>query len=242
MKRILAVLLLFSFSFAEVIYTDGTKDIETCVVKDKTANIDLPCPVKDLYFSPEIEASITQQTPNTITFVLREKEGSITAVCDKFSYTFLLKAKDKCDNHKVIKDKRIQIGKKLKETDFDKEELLNRARGLLRGMVKSEPVRGYNIKPFKFETVINNDDYFKANFFAVYEGGRLVGLIGKIKNYSQYITKKINVRDLMRKGFVLVYIEGMEDEVVSFEPEEERYVFIVALKDSFKKIPYLLGD
>ncbi len=243
MKKITAFLSLslIGFSQAGTIYTSGSSDIEICVKEKKTASIDLPCNITDLYFSSEVDAQVTQKSPKTIAFILKKEEGSITAVCKDIGYTFIISSGEKCDNHYEIKDKRIQEGEKIEGAEFDKEELLNETRTLLKGMIKGKAVRGYNIKPFNIESVIDNDDYFKVRFFLLYDSGRIIGLVGKVKNYSEYFTKTLNLREFLKKGWIAVHVEGMNGEVIKIQPEGERTIFVVALKDSFKNIPFIEG-
>lgn len=243
MRRvILGVLAGFTIAFGEALYTDGKSDLRICVKPESLASIDLPCEVKELYFSNEIQADVKAKAPKSVVLGLKEgeKEGTLTAVCKDYSYTFIIKAGKNCDNHKVVVDRRIQEGKDIDTASFDKQTLLNNARGLMRAMIRGEAVRGYEIKPFNVVSVINNDDYLKASFSVVYDGANLVGLIGKIKNYSKYIDKQIDIPKMMQKGYVLLYVEGMEGERVKLMPQEERRIFIVALKGKYR-IPYLEG-
>jgi len=240
MKRLILSFLIPAVSFAEVLYTDGTKSIQTCVKSKQVATIDLKCPVQDIYFTPEIKAEIQKQTPETVAFVLNGKTGSLTAVCKGISYVFEIKSGKNCDLKKVVWDLRFHKKEDVKVSEFNKEELLNKARNLLAGMVKGKLVRGYDLKAVKIESVINDDDYFKIKINTVYLGGRLIGYAGTITNYSKYISKTLNIPDVMKKGYVLFYVEGMNDKEVVFKPEESKQVFIVALKNAeANKIPYV---
>lgn len=238
-KLMFSVLGVFTLAIGETLYTDGTSDIETCVKPKVIASIDFPCIVREVYYSKEIQADVKPKAPKTVVFALKEgKDGALTAVCKDYSYTFVIKEGKDCDNHKVLIDKRLVQGKQLDITNFDKESLLNNARGLMKAMIKGEAVRGYEIKPFHAVSVINNDDYLKAHFSVVYDGSYLVGFVGKIKNYSRYIDKQVDASSIMQKGWVLLYIDGMEKGKVKLMPQEERSIFVVAIK-SKAKIPYM---
>ncbi len=240
MKKVLAVLLTVSISFAEVLYTDGTSDIRTCLKPKTLTSIDFPCEVKELYFSNEVQADIKPKVPKSIIVALKEDKetGSLTAVCEKTSYSFIFKAKDRCDSYKKVVDKRFVKGEDIKGSRFEKERIINQANSLMKGMIKGVPVRGYEIKPFNVTKIVNNDDYLKMHLNTVYDGSYLVGFIGTIKNYSRYIDKQINLKKLMQKGWILLYIEGLEGESITLVPQEERKVFIVALK-KHSSIPYM---
>ena len=248
MKKLIATLGLVSFGlgfggvFGENVYTDGTTDVRVCVMPERIASVDLPCDVQAIYFSQEIQAEIKPKAPRTVIFGLmdKKKEGSLTAVCKDVSYTFIIKSDPKCDNHKVLIDKRFTVKKDVDEATFNKEYVLNQARGLLKGMINGEAVRGYEIKKFNKEVIINDDDYLRAKFNTVYVGGNLIGFVGRIKNYSNYVDKVVNVKKLMQKGYILLYVKGLEDESIKLSPKEEREIFIVAI-NGVSEIPYLEG-
>jgi len=236
-RKSLAGLLIATSVFGEVLYATDGRDFQVCVEKNKTFSIDFPCNVTDVYYTPELDADVKKTAPMTVVGVLTEDTGSLTAVCKNRSFTFVFRAKEGCDNHKTIRGLHTS-GKPLDEGKFNYQSLLNRARGLMKGMIRGESVRGYRIKPIKVKTVLNNDDYFRAEFNQIYEGSRLVGFVGTIRNYSKFIDKVFDAKKMMKKGYVLLYVEGMESPVVKLKPEEERKIFIVALKGK-TKIPYL---
>ena len=237
LKKVLTgVLFLSTIAFSEILYTDGTRDIRTCAEKEKIGSIDFPCPIREVIYSRGIEAHINQKAPKTVSFLLEGEEETITAICKNYSYTLVIKAKDKCDNRKVIKDRRIVEAKDIDVSKFNKEYILNQARNLMVGMIKGVPVRGYEIKPINKEVVIDYDDFFRAKFFKIYDGAYFIGFIGKVKNYSKYITKKFDIKKMMGKGYVLGYIENIDNKV--FQPQEERTVYFVVLK-SYAKLPYM---
>lgn len=245
MRRGVLGLLMFvvvGSSFGEVLYTDGRMDVRTCIPSGAIGSIDVPCEVSDLYFSDEIEADVKPTSPKSVVFGLKEKKksGVITIACQDRSYSVVVVSGKDCDTKKVIVDKRDSVKVPSDNSVFSNEEMLNNARGLLKGMIRGESVRGYEVKPLNKITVINNDDYFKAYFDVVYVGSGLVGYRGKIKNLSKYIEKSIRLKDFMQKGYVLVYIEGQSDERVVFRPNEERQVFIVAMKSN-TALPYTEG-
>lgn len=239
MRKIIAALLVVGIAGAEVLYTDGSHDMRTCIPVGRTASIDFPCQITDLVYPDGVEATASQTSPKSVAVMLTDKTGSLTVFCKDRSYTIQLSEGKKCDLHKRVVDTRIRdrgIGDR--EASFDKEELLNEARTLMKGMVKGVAVRGYEIRPLHVKQVINNDDYLKAEFKEVYIGSSLVGFKGKIRNYSKYIDKKVSVDELMRRGYVLLYIQGMEGKTVVLQPEEEREIFIVAERGR-TKLPYM---
>ncbi len=238
MKKVMTILLAFPiFSLAQTIYTDGSKNIEICVKEKQTASIDVGCTINDIYFTNSVQAEIQKTNPKTIVFILNDKTGSITAVCSSKSYVFEIKSGRKCDLKKVIVDTTLYKKEDVKVSSFNKEETLNQARNLLVGMVKNKAVRGYDVKNIKVESIINNDDFFKIKIEKIYIGGRLIGYKGYITNFSKYVSKSVYIPALMKKGYILFYIQGMDKETVEFKPEETKQVFIVVLNQN--KIPYV---
>lgn len=241
MKKLLLILAFVSYSFSEVLYTDGNIDIRTCLMPKTIASIDLPCEVKELYFSNELKADVKPKAPKTIVVAIKEDKtsGSLTAVCKDTSYSFIFKVKENCESYKKVVDKRFVKKEEVDASNFSKEYIINEASKVMKGMVKGIAVRGYEIKPFKITKIVNNDDYLKLHLDIAYDGSFLVGFKGKIKNYSSYIDKQINIRKLMQKGWVMFYMDGLKSENIVLKPNEEREVFIIAIKDKLS-VPYIL--
>lgn len=242
MRKLLLSLAMFSLANAEVLYTDGNMDIETCLMPKTLTSIDFPCEIKELYFSNELKADVKPKAPRTVVVAIKEdkKSGSLTAVCEETSYSFIFKVDESCENYKKVVDKRFSKKEEIAGSNFSKEYIVNESSKVMKAMVKSISVRGYEIKPFNITKVVNNDDYLKLHLDTVYDGSYLIGFKGKIKNYSDYIDKKINVRKLMQKGWVMLYIDGLENENIVLKPNEEREIFIVAIKDRLS-IPYSIS-
>lgn len=235
MRKMFFVLLVATgISFAENLYTDGSSDIKTCIASGTLASVDVPCGVEEVFFSEEVEADAKPGSPKTVVFGLKEKKksGSLTIACKDRSYTLIITSGKDCDSKKVIVDRRDRQQVKVDATEFNTEALLNTARGLLKGMISGQHVRGYEIKPITRLVLINNDDYLKAVFDTVYDGSGLVGFSGRIKNHSKYIDKQIDIKRIMQKGYILLYIEGLNEEKITLKPQEERRIYIVALKSS----------
>jgi hypothetical protein len=239
MKRLIvgAVLGLISLSHAEKVYTDGTSDIKTCGIKDQVGSIVAPCKITDIYFTG-MEANISATSPNVVSYILTEDVGSLTVSCKDRAYTFVIKADKKCDNHKFIIDK-TNIAKADKSLPTDENSIVDEAKELMKSMVNGVVARGYDIKPTKAQIVVANDDYLKINIDAIYLGGQLNGYVGTIKNLSKFVSKKIYLPNLMERGWVMVYIEGMNDKDVELKPEESRRIFIVATPNADRlTMPY----
>jgi hypothetical protein len=239
MKRlILSVVLGFvSLSYAEKVYTDGTSDIKTCGIKDQVGSIVAPCKITDIYFTG-MEANISATSPNIASYILTEDAGSLTISCKDKAYTFVFNAEKKCDNHKVIVDK-TNIPKVDKVPPTEENSVVDEAKELMKSMVNGVVSRGYDIKPTKAQMVIANDDYLKVNIDTIYIGGQLNGYVGTIKNLSKFISKRIYLPNLMEKGWIMVYIEGMDGQDIELKPEEARRIFIIATPNADRlTMPY----
>jgi len=128
MKRLIVGLLTaVAIANGEVLYTDGSHDIDTCLIKGQVGSIDFPCYITDIYYPDSIQADIKKTAPKSVAVVLTDETGTLTAVCRNHSYTLVFRASDKCDNHKVVVDKRIVNKEYIKGAAFDKEALLNPA-------------------------------------------------------------------------------------------------------------------
>ena len=231
MKRLIigAILGITSLSYAEKIYTDGSTDIKTCGIKDQVGSVVAQCKITDIYFTG-MEANISATSPNVVSYILNEDTGSLTIACKDKAYTFIFKASDKCDNQKFIIDKTVPV---------EDNSVVDEAKELMRDMVNGVVSRGYDIKPVKAQIVVANDDYLKINIQTIYLGGQLNGYVGTIKNLSKFVSKRIYLPNLMEKGWVMVYIEGMNDKDVELKPEESKRIFIVAMPNANKlAIPY----
>jgi len=104
-------------------------------------------------------------------------------------------------------------------------------------MVKGENIRGYERRPYGGVSVLENDDYLRIRWREVYVGGRLIGYTGYLENLSSYFTKKVNIKRIMGKGWVEVYVEGWEksdseEPVVELLPLEKKAIFVVMLRHS----------
>jgi hypothetical protein len=228
---------LISLSYAEKVYTDGTSDIKTCGLKDQVGTIVSPCKVTDIYYTG-MEANISTTSPFVVSYVLTDDIGSLTISCKDKAYTFVLKAENKCDNHKFIVDK-TNIPKIDKTRPVEDNSIIDEAKGLMKDMVNGVVSRGYDIRPVKIQSVVANDDYLKINIDTVYVGGQLNGYIGTIKNLSKFVSKRIYLPNLMEKGWILVHIEGMDGNSVDLNPEESRRIFIVAMPNADRlTLPY----
>lgn len=239
MKRLIVsmVLGLASLSYAEKIYTDGTSDIKTCGIKNQVGTVVAPCKITDIYFTG-MEANISATSPSVVSYVLTEDAGSLTVSCRDKAYTFVFKADKKCDNHKFIIDK-TNIPKVDKSLAIEENSIVDEAKELMKDMVNGVVSRGYDIKPVKAQLVVANDDYLKINIDTIYIGGQLNGYVGTIKNLSKFVSKRIYLPNLMEKGWILVYIEGMDGQDVELKPEEERRIFIVATPNADRlTMPY----
>jgi hypothetical protein len=239
MKRLIvgAVLGLISLSYAEKVYTDGTSDVKTCGIKDQVGSIVAPCKITDIYFTG-MEANISATSPNIASYVLTEDTGSLTISCKDKAYTFIFKSSDKCDNHKFIVDK-TNIPKIDKTMPVEDNSIVDESKELMRSMVNGVVSRGYDIKPVKAQVVVANDDYLKINIDTIYLGGQLNGYVGTIRNLSKFVSKKIYLPNLMEKGWIMVYIEGMDGKDVELKPEETRRIFIVATPNADRlNMPY----
>lgn len=231
MRNILVSLAIFGVAFGENIYTDGSSDLRACI-GDGLASFDFPCEVRELHFSNEIQADVKPTAPKSVVVGFKEKQksGSFTVFCEIKSYTVVLTKGKECENKKVVIDttmKSIPISDK--DADFSKEAFLNNARGLMAGMVNGKAVRGYEIKPINITTFLNDDDFLKVEFSTLYQSGTLVGYVGKVKNLSKYIDKKIVLHKIMQKGWVMLYIDGMRDKEIVLRPQEERSIYLIAL-------------
>jgi hypothetical protein len=239
MKRLIVgvVLGLVSLSYAEKIYTDGTSDVKTCGIKDQVGSIVAPCKITDIYYTG-MEANISATSPNIASYVLTEDSGSLTISCKDRAYTFVFKAEQKCDNHKFIVDK-TNIPKADKTPPVEDSSIIDEAKELMKSMVNGVVARGYDIKPAKAQIVVANDDYLKINIDTIYLGGQLNGYVGTIKNLSKFVSKRIYLPNLMEKGWIMVYIEGMNDKDIELKPEESRRIFIVATPNADRlSMPY----
>lgn len=239
MKRLIVgvVLGLTSLSYAEKVYTDGTSDVKTCGIKDQVGSIVAPCKITDIYFTG-MEANISATSPNVASYVLTEDTGSLTISCKNKAYTFVFKAEQKCDNHKFIIDK-TNIPKIDKTPPIEDNSITDEAKELMKDMVNGVVSRGYDIKPVKAQSVVANDDYLKINIDTVYVGGQLNGYVGTIVNLSKFVSKRIYLPNLMEKGWVMIYIEGMDGQDIELKPEESKRIFIVAMPNADKlAIPY----
>ena len=239
MKRLIigAVLGITSLSYAEKIYTDGSTDIKTCGIKDQVGSVVAQCKITDIYFTG-MEANISATSPNVVSYILSEDAGSLTIACKDKAYTFIFKASDKCDNQKFIIDK-TNIAKIDKTVPVEDNSVIDESKELMRDMVNGVVSRGYDVKPVKAQIVVANDDYLKINIQTIYLGGQLNGYVGTIKNLSKFVSKRIYLPNLMEKGWVMVYIEGMNDKDVELKPEESKRIFIVAMPNANKlAIPY----
>lgn len=239
MKRLIVgvVLGLTSLSYAEKVYTDGTSDVKTCGIKDQVGSIVAPCKITDIYFTG-MEANISATSPNVASYVLTEDTGSLTISCKNKAYTFVFKSEQKCDNHKFIIDK-TNIPKIDKTPPIEDNSITDEAKELMKDMVNGVVSRGYDIKPVKAQSVVANDDYLKINIDTVYVGGQLNGYIGTIANLSKFVSKRIYLPNLMEKGWVMIYIEGMDGQDIELKPEESKRIFIVAMPNADKlAIPY----
>jgi hypothetical protein len=225
--------------------TDGTKAVEVCVPKNLMFSIQTPCPVLDVYFTRNIKANISRTSPNVITGFLFGAEGTLTLSCGKKSYTLIVKAGDekKCDAFIKLIDFSLQA-KDLTVSDFDKEKLINYANALMVAMVKGENLRGYERRPYMGLSVVDNDDYLRIKWKEVYVGGLLIGFVGEVENLSSYFTKNFNVKRIMQKGWVEVYVEGWEhldnsEPVIELLPLEKKEIFVVMLRNYAKdKYPF----
>jgi hypothetical protein len=232
-----AILGFVSLSYAEKVYTDGTSDVKTCGIKDQVGSIVAPCKITDIYYTG-MEANISATSPNVASYVLTEDAGSLTISCKDKAYTFVFKSSDKCDNHKFIIDK-TNVAKIDKAPPTEDNSVVDEAKGLMRDMVNGVVSRGYDIKPVKAQIVVANDDYLKINIDTVYLGGQLNGYVGTIKNLSKFVSKKIYLPNLMERGWVMVYIEGMDGEDIELKPEETRRIFIIATPNADRlNMPY----
>jgi len=239
MKRLVisAILCAASLSYAEKIYTDGSTDIKTCGIKDQVGSVVAQCKITDIYFTG-MEANISATSPNVVSYILNEDTGSLTIACKDKAYTFIFKASDKCDNQKFIIDK-TNIANIVKTVPVEDNSVVDEAKELMRDMVNGVVSRGYDIKPVKAQIVVANDDYLKINIQTIYLGGQLNGYVGTIKNLSKFVSKRIYLPNLMEKGWVMVYIEGMNDKDIELKPEETRRIFIIAMPNANKlAIPY----
>jgi len=239
MKKLIvsAILGFVSLSYAEKVYTDGTSDVKTCGIKDQVGSIVAPCKITDIYFTG-MEANISATSPNVASYVLTEDTGSLTISCKDKAYTFVFKSSDKCDNHKFIIDK-TNVAKIDKAPPAEDNSIVDEAKGLMRDMVNGVVSRGYDIKPVKAQIVVANDDYLKINIDTIYLGGQLNGYVGTIKNLSKFISKKIYLPNLMERGWVMIYIEGMDGKDIELKPEETRRIFIVATPNADRlNMPY----
>lgn len=239
MKRLIVsmVLGLVSLSYAEKIYTDGTSDIKTCGIKNQVGSVVAPCKITDIYFTG-MEANISATSPNVVSYVLTEDAGSLTISCKDKAYTFIIKADQKCDNHKFIVDK-TNIPKVDKSLPTEENSIVDEAKELMKDMVNGVVSRGYDIKPVKAQLVVANDDYLKINIDTIYIGGQLNGYIGTIKNLSKFVSKRIYLPNLMEKGWIMVYIEGMDGQDIELKPEEARRIFIIATPNADRlAMPY----
>jgi hypothetical protein len=239
MKKLIVgiVLGLVSLSYAEKIYTDGTSDVKTCGIKDQVGSIVAPCKITDIYFTG-MEANISATSPNVASYVLTEDTGSLTISCKDKAYTFVFKSSDKCDNHKFIVDK-TNVPKVDKTPPVEDNSIIDEAKELMKDMVNGVVSRGYDIKPVKAQIVVANDDYLKINIDIIYLGGQLNGYIGTIKNLSKFVSKKIYLPNLMEKGWIMVYIEGMDGKDIELKPEEARRIFIIATPNADRlNMPY----
>jgi hypothetical protein len=239
MKRLIAgmVLGLVSLSYAEKVYTDGTSDIKTCGIKDQVGSVVAPCKITDIYYTG-MEANISTTSPNVASYVLTDDVGSLTISCKDKAYTFIFKAEQKCDNHKVIIDK-TNVSKIDKTPPIEDNSIVDEAKELMKSMVNGVVARGYDIKPVKAQIVIANDDYLKINIDTVYIGGQLNGYIGTITNLSKFVSKRIYLPNLTEKGWVMIHVEGMDGNSIDLKPEESRRIFIVAIPNADRlALPY----
>lgn len=218
-------------SYAEKVYSNGSGTVKACVSPNAIASINIPCKIVNLYFSNSIHANAKPQTPKTVVFGFKsgEMSGSIVTVCKNRSYTFIINAQQGCSNNITLLDKTL-AGTYKNPSQFNKQNLVNQANALMRAMVRQEPIMGYSRKPFQEVSEVQGDKYLNAYFTEVYDGAFLVGYVGYIKNNSDYISKKVDIPKIMNKGFVLLYIWGMNGDKVKLTPQEERPIFIVALK------------
>jgi hypothetical protein len=248
LKKGIGALIFASLSFAIEIPTDGRKAVEVCVPKGLMFTVQTPCPVLDLYFTSNIKANISNITPSVISGYLFGEKGVLTIACPQKSYTLVVKAGDEKHCDAVIKLVDLSLQKQdLIASGFDKEELINRANSLMVAMVKGINIRGYEIVPYKGVSVLNDDDNLKIEWDKAYVGSKLIGLVGTLKNLSPYLTKYIDIRDIMDKGWVEVYVDGWEktkSEKPSVEliPLDERKIFVVILRGSKSdKYPFVEG-
>jgi len=239
LKKIAGTALLsLGLTFSIEIPTDGSKAVEVCVPKGLMFTVETPCPVLDVYFTQNIKANVSNTSPYVITGYLFGGMGTLTISCGNKSYTLIVKSGNEKQCDAVIKLVDLTLQKKnIPPTSFNKEEIINYANALMVAMVKGENLRGYDRRPYGGISVIDNDDYLRIQWKEVYVGGHLIGYIGYLENLSSYFTKRVNIKNIMGKGWVEVYVEGWEKEnssepVVELLPLEKKAIYVVMIRHS----------
>ncbi|GEM_PF-1455888 len=238
-KIVLGSLLFAGVSLSAEIYITKGKTVSVCVPSEVPyGTVKVPCAIYDLYYTGNIKAQTEKTSPDVAVFYLLGKEGVLTLSCKGRTYVLRVSRGGRnCDNYFRLVDlslKKVTVP----ESNLEgKVSLLDRANALMVAMVKGVNLRGYERVPFGGITVVGNDDNLVLEWKEVYVGSLLIGYVGKIINRSSVLTKRVNVKDLIGKGWVEVYVQGWEKErssepVVELLPLESKPFFAVILRGS----------
>lgn len=226
-------------AFSSEIYVKAGETVSVCVPQNVPfATVKAPCPIYDLYYTGNIKAQTEKTSPEVAVFYLLGKEGILTLSCKGRTYVLKVsKGKNGCDNYFRLVD--LSLKKvKLPESAFEtKASILDRANALMVAMVRGVNLRGYERAPFGGITVVGNDESLVVEWKEVYVGGLLIGYAGRLVNRSSVLTKTVNIKTLMGKGWVEVYVGGWEKEnssepVVELLPLESKPIYAVILRSS----------
>ncbi len=257
-KLLLSICLFSSLSLGETLISTNTNAFHICVAPKMIFSIDVPCHIKTISYSDNMQGNISKGSPHTAFFMALGHSGlapadipfsfgdqkkpsvvhiggskstsaSAVVACKSQSFSFEMTLRDTCtDNHFLV-----ITPKPLSKAKFDGQAIINMASGMMREILKGQVPFGFRAKPIHVvKTNVMGNPYVTLNLTKAYVGGNFIAFSGTISNSNPVVPAYINIPTFMQKGWVLLYIDSPRFRTNTvLEPKETDYIYVVALNN-----------